>query len=70
MQEGHLKPTFLNSGKIVFMVKEDIQIIDEKTGKLEWKEEDDYDAKPLLSPNHKFLYMLEDDEVRVYKMAS
>ncbi|MBM2840123.1 MAG: hypothetical protein HW412_651 [Bacteroidetes bacterium] len=65
-----LKPTFLNNGKIVFMVKEDIQVIDEKTGKLEWKEEDDYDAKPLLSPNHKFLYMLEDDEVRVYKMAS
>jgi hypothetical protein len=27
-------------------------------------------AKPLLSPNHKFLYMLEDNEVRVNKMAS
>ncbi len=64
-----LKPTFLSSGKIVFMVKEDIQVMDEKTGKIEWKEEDDYDAAPALSPNHKFLYMIEKDEVRVYKMA-
>ncbi|MBI3193571.1 MAG: PQQ-binding-like beta-propeller repeat protein, partial [Ignavibacteriae bacterium] len=64
-----LQPHFLSSGYITFMVKEDIQLLDEKTGKLFWKEEDDYDAKPLLSPNHKYLYMLEDDEVRVFKMT-
>jgi outer membrane protein assembly factor BamB len=64
-----LPPTFLSTGYIVYMVKEDIQLIDEKTGQLLWKEEDDYDAKPLVSPNHKYLYMLEDDEVRVYRLA-
>ncbi|TAK58276.1 MAG: hypothetical protein EPO24_08695, partial [Bacteroidetes bacterium] len=64
-----LRPSFLSSGYIAYMVKEDIQLIDEKSGKLLWKEEDDYDAKPLMAPNHKYLYMLEDDEVRVYRMA-
>lgn len=64
-----LPPQFLNNGKLVFMVKEDIQLMDEKTGKLHWKEEDDYDATPIIPPNNKFLYMLEKDEIRVYRMA-
>jgi hypothetical protein len=32
-------------------------------------EEDDYDATPIIPPNNKFLYMLEKDEIRVYKMS-
>jgi hypothetical protein len=64
-----LPPQFLSNGKIVFMVKEDIQLLDEKTGKLHWKEEDDYDATPIIPPSNKFLYMMEKDEVRVYKMS-
>jgi outer membrane protein assembly factor BamB len=64
-----LPPQFLSNGKIVFMVKEDIQLMDEKTGKLHWKEEDDYDATPIIPPSNKFLYMMEKDEVRVYKMS-
>ena len=64
-----LPPYFLNNGKIVYMVKEDIQLLDEKSGKLYWKEEDDYDATPIIPPNNKFLYMLEKDNIRVYKMA-
>ena len=51
------------------MVKEDIQLMDERTGKLFWKEEDDYDATPIITPSNKFLYMLEKDEIRVYKLA-
>jgi outer membrane protein assembly factor BamB len=64
-----LPPVFLNSGKIVYMVKEDIQLLDEKTGRLLWKEEDDYDATPIIPPNNKTLFMLEKDKIRVYKMA-
>lgn len=64
-----LPPQFLNNGKIVYMVKEDIQLMDEKTGKIHWKEEDDYDATPIIPPNNKFLYMLEKDEIRVYRIA-
>lgn len=64
-----LPPQFLNNGKIVYMVKEDIQLMDEKTGKIHWKEEDDYDATPIIPPNNKFLYMLEKDEIRVYRMG-
>ena len=64
-----LPPQFLSNGKIVYMVKEDIQLIDEKTGKLHWKEEDDYDATPIIPPSNKFLYMMEKDEIRVYKMS-
>ncbi|MBI5474747.1 MAG: PQQ-binding-like beta-propeller repeat protein [Ignavibacteriae bacterium] len=64
-----LPPQFLSTGMIVYMVKEDVQLMDEKTGKLYWKEEDDYDATPVIPPNNKFLYMLEKDEIRVYKMA-
>ena len=64
-----LPPVFLNSGNIVYMVKEDIQLMDEKTGKLLWKEEDDYDATPILPPNEKMLFMLEKDKIRVYKMG-
>ncbi|MEO8169142.1 MAG: hypothetical protein ABI623_12895, partial [bacterium] len=64
-----LPPQFLSNGKIVYMVKEDIQLIDEKTGTLHWKEEDDYDATPIIPPSNKFLYMLEKDEIRVYKMS-
>jgi outer membrane protein assembly factor BamB len=64
-----LPPQFLNNGKIVFMVKEDIQLMDEKTGVLRWKEEDDYDATPIIPPNNKYLYMLEKNEIRVYKMT-
>lgn len=63
-----LPPQFLGNGKIAFMVKEDIQLMDERTGKIHWKEEDDYDATPIIPPNHKFLYMLEKDEIRVYAM--
>lgn len=43
--------------------------MDEKTGKLHWREEDDYDATPIIPPSNKFLYMMEKDEVRVYKMS-
>jgi outer membrane protein assembly factor BamB len=64
-----LPPQFLNNGKIVYMVKEDIQLMDEKTGSLQWKEEDDYDATPIIPPNNKYLYMLEKDEIRVYRMT-
>lgn len=64
-----LPPVFLSNGKIVYMVKEDVQLMDEATGKLYWKEEDDYDATPVLPPNNKYLYMIEDEEVRVYKMT-
>ncbi len=64
-----LPPVFLSNGKIAFMVKEDIHLLDEATGKLHWKEEDDYDATPVIPPNNKYLYMVEDDEVRVYKMT-
>ncbi len=64
-----LPPQFLSNGKIVYMVKEDIQLMDEKTGKILWKEEDDYDATPIIPPSHRFLYMMEKDEVRVYKMS-
>ena len=63
-----LPPQFLSNGKIVYMVKEDIQLMDEKTGAIHWKEEDDYDATPIIPPNNKFLYMLEKDEIRVYSM--
>jgi outer membrane protein assembly factor BamB len=63
-----LPPQFLSTGKIVYMVKEDIQLIDEKTGQLLWQEEDDYDAVPIIPPNNRFLYMLEKDEIRVYTM--
>ena len=34
-----LVPSFLKSGRIVYMVKDHIQVLDEKTGKLLWKEE-------------------------------
>jgi len=64
-----LPPVFLSSGKIVYMVKEDIQLMDEKTGRLLWKEEDDYDATPIIPPNNRALFMLEKDKIRVYKMA-
>jgi outer membrane protein assembly factor BamB len=64
-----LPPQFLNNGKIVYMVKEDIQLMDEKTGTIHWMEEDDYDATPIIPPNNKLLYMLEKDEIRVYKMS-
>lgn len=64
-----LPPQFLSNGTIVYMVKEDIQLINEKTGKLYWKEEDDYDATPIIPPSNKFLYMMEKDEIRVYKMS-
>ena len=64
-----LPPYFLNNGKIVYMVKEDIQLLDENSGKLYWKEGDDYDATPIIPPNNKYLYMLEKDEIRVYKLT-
>ncbi len=61
--------SFLKSGSIVYIFKDDIQVLDEKTGKLLWKEEGNSDAKPALPPNEKFLYMLEDDQVSVYSLA-
>jgi len=64
-----LTPTFLKNGTIVFMVKENIQVIDEKTGNILWTEEDDADAQPVIPPNHKYLYMIEDQEVRVYSIG-
>jgi outer membrane protein assembly factor BamB len=64
-----LPPYFLNNGKIVYMVKGEIQLLDENTGTVNWKEEDDKDATPIIPPNNKYLYMLEKDEVRVYNMA-
>jgi len=57
---------FLNSGKIVTMVKGNIQLLDENTGKLYWKEEDNSDATPIIPPSNKYLYLLEKDEVHVY----
>jgi outer membrane protein assembly factor BamB len=64
-----LVPTFLKNGTIAFMVKENIQVMDEKTGKILWAQEDDEDAQPVIPPNHKYLYMIEDQEVRVYSIG-
>ena len=68
-KEGDAASILPDSGKIVYMVKEDIQLLDENSGKLYWKEEDDYDATPIIPPNNKYLHMLEKDEIRVYRLA-
>jgi outer membrane protein assembly factor BamB len=64
-----LPPYFLSSGKIVTMLKGNIQLLDENSGKLFWKEEANSDATPIIPPNNKWLYLLEKDEVAVYTMT-
>lgn len=64
-----LPPYILKNGNIVAMIKGKIQMIDENTGKVSWKEEANSDATPIIPPSEKYLYLLEKDEVRVYAMT-
>lgn len=48
-------PYFLNSGKIVYMIKGNVVCIDENSGKILWQGKADSDSEALISPDEKSL---------------
>lgn len=63
-----LNPKFLQNGKIVYMLRDNIQCIDEKTGQLLWSEKDDSDAEAMLSPDEKFIITIDKKYVNAYNV--